>query len=125
MRREASAPATRLGTYPVSATASRTRAMVAADTLAGSLSARETVICETPARRATAAMVGARGGAGAAVRRGRRHASPGASAPARWRMARTTEKPIERAIKAQSTSAIGLLVKKMVSVPKDSSALTK
>lgn len=56
-RREASAPASALGTNPVTSMASRIRRRVSGETLEGSLSARETVTCETPASRPMVDMV--------------------------------------------------------------------
>src|SRR5882724_12360068 len=48
--------ASRFGTYPISSTTARTRSRISFETLSGSLSARETVITETPALRATSRM---------------------------------------------------------------------
>jgi hypothetical protein len=58
--REASAPASAFGTKPVIRIASRILASVAGETLDGSLIARDTVTCDTPASRPMVAMVTAR-----------------------------------------------------------------
>src|SRR5579872_769066 len=62
VRALASAPATRLGTYPNSRIARSTRARVSGATCAGSRTTRLTVIEETPASFATADRVGGASG---------------------------------------------------------------
>ena len=114
---------------------------VSADTLDGLLRARETVTWETPAMRPTVAIVTPRDGCRVAFR------FFGLVSPSlirdifptpRFVDKRYVQSPCERALRdntidpaidammrTQSTTAIQLLVKKIVRVPKDSRLLTK
>ena len=142
LRREASAPASALGTKPVASIASWMRFSVSGETLDGSDSARETVTCDTPAMRPTVVMVTAPGffgrgrgfGSGSRVvmardmagRAGpRKRDQPSASFIAALRRASMIEPATDPAISTQSSTAIQLLVKKIDSVPKLSRLLTK
>jgi hypothetical protein len=58
---EISPRAARLGSYPSSAAATKTRARVFSRTVRGAVSDRDTVATETPARAATACMLAGTG----------------------------------------------------------------